>query len=261
MSQNKTRIQGLDPGEPNPRIQQPSEPYGFYSRGAAAPHKGTVVPGMGQQSQTTAPVGYYPPQYPQQPLPQASQQPTGKPVVGFLYSVSRTAVGEYWPLVMGRNSIGQTANSDVRLLEGTVSAQHAVLVTRRVKGTLIAAITDAQSTGGGTMINDEVIGFTPETVKDGDTITIGNNYKFVVCLIDTNLLGLCVSPNFVDVSPEEEEEDMVDVTKSKYPGDNATNPGGFDPHTSSWNGGRANDGTVGLDGSLSGGTTGGTVPM
>ena len=51
---------------------------------------------------------------------------TSRPVIGFLYSVSRTAGGEYWPVCLGENTIGRADDCDVCLKEMTVSEHHAI---------------------------------------------------------------------------------------------------------------------------------------
>ena len=154
MSQNKTVIQGLEPADsPN---QSGGAGQSFYSRGGGQTSRGTVVPGMsgnfagGNEQRVKQPV--------QQPQQKASV--SGKPVVGFLYSVSRTAAGEFWPLHIGQNTIGQNPSCDIPLAEGTVSSEHAVLVVRKMKNPekVIASISDARSTNG-TMINGESLGF------------------------------------------------------------------------------------------------------
>ena len=141
-------------------------------------------------------------------------------------------------------------------------SNHAVIVTRQVKGGVIAAITDAQSTNG-TMINGETIGFSAEECHNGDIITIGSNYEFVLILIDAGKLGLSVSKDFIAVESKE-EEDFEDVPT--FP-TGSTRPGGVDPYNdgpATWgNGGgyAPTGGTVGMDGSVSGNNHGGTIPM
>ena len=163
MSQNKTVIQGLEPADaPN---QNTGAGSSFYTRGARGTSRGTVVSGMTDQ------VGAQPVAEPQQPKKPIT---TGKPVVGFLYSISRTAAGEYWPLQIGQNIIGQGPNCDIMLPEGTVSSEHAVLVVRKMKKPekVIASLSDARSTNG-TMLNGESLGFSAVECKNGDIITIG----------------------------------------------------------------------------------------
>lgn len=264
MSQNKTVIQGLEPDSSGGGYAPSSTNSNFYSRGSShsSAARGTIVPGMAEaQQQAGSPngggnlnVG---------PQPRKPIQP-GKPIVGFLYSVSRTPMGEYWPLQMGRNTIGQAEDSDILLAEGTVSSSHAVIVVRQVKNGIIAAITDTQSTNG-TMINGEVIGFSAEECHDGDIITIGNNYQFVLMLIDAVKLGLSVSKDFIPVEIEAETDELNDIPPFNG---GSTRPGGFDPYNdgpTAWGntggGYSPAGGTVGLDGSVSGGNHGGTIPM
>lgn len=246
---SKTVIQGLDPA---PQGNQGGfGNYGggaqnMYSRGAGRPASGTVVSGMMENS---GPQGSG--QQPQQPLA-GGHTPikSGKPVYGFLYSISRTAAGEYWPLHQGQNTIGSDPSCDIVLSEGTVSSQHAVLMVRPMKkpANVIASIIDARSTNG-TMLNGESLAFDAVSCKNGDIITIGDNYELYVVLINAAELGLSVSENFIPM--ETEDDDFGDI--------NDPTQGGFNPFA----GGvyQPGDGTVGLDGSFTGGNHGGTVGM
>jgi len=190
---------------------------------------------------------------------------SGKPVVGFLYSVSRTATGEFWPLYQGQNTIGQGPENDIQLSEGTVSTEHAVIMVRKLKKPekVIASITDARSTNG-TMLNGQSLGFTAEECKNGDIITIGDNYEMYLILVDPATIGLSVSESFIPVDSEA-QDDMSDVdaapfmqdahqrptrTGESFGGNNPYGGGGYVP----------TNGTVGLDGSTGGfGNKGGTV--
>lgn len=256
MSQNKTVIQGLEPdNSPQRRTSPPrgSEGNSFYSRGNH-PHgkPGTVVPGMSNNSPYAA-NGIEQGQQAPQGQPIRKSAPSGKPVVGFLYSVSRTPAGEFWPIQIGRNTIGQSPDNDIQLPEGTVSSSHAILVTRQVKGNIIAAITDSMSTNG-TMINGETIGFTPEQCKSGDIITIGNNYQLYLILVDAAQLGLSVSKDFIPIEAEEEDNQEEEIPSFDP---NSTHPGGYYPEGSY----SPSGGTIGLDGSVLGNNHGGTVSM
>ena len=249
MSQNKTVIQGLEPADsPN---QSGGAGQSFYSRGGQA-SRGTVVPGMsgnyggGNDQRVKQPV--------QQPQQKTSA--SGKPVVGFLYSVSRTAAGEFWPLHIGQNTIGQNPSCDISLAEGTVSGEHAVLVVRKMKNPekVIASISDARSTNG-TMINGESLGFSAVECKNGDIITVGDNYELYLILVDAPTLGLSVSENFIAVETEEQfYEDQPGPGGYTRPGEPYSGPTpppfGFNP-----------GGTVGFDGSGSDSNKGGTIGM
>lgn len=127
----------------------------------------------------------------------SQQMQNQKPIVGFLYSVSRTSAGEYWPLRIGSNSIGRSQECDICLAESTVSSQHAILVVRQMKNPekIIASICDARSTCG-TMINGESLGFDSRECFNGDVITIGEHYDLYFILIDAKQIGLSTSCDF-----------------------------------------------------------------
>ena len=262
MSQNKTVIQGLEPetnfgGAPNGASSND-----FYSRGnQSSAARGTVVPGMMEAQQAGAPTGSANPTA--TPQTRKVVQP-GKPIVGFLYSISRTRAGEFWPIQLGKNTIGQAEDNDIQLPEGTVSSSHAVLLTRQGKNGIIASIKDDQSTNG-TKINGEPLDFGAEECHDGDVITIGNNYELLLVLIDAEKRGLKAAEDFIPVEIQAAQETPEDIPS--FPG-GMTRPGGFDPYNdgpTAWgnNGGGYSPagGTVGMDGSVSGGNHGGTVPM
>lgn len=261
MSQNKTVIQGLEPENNFGGASSGAASNSFYSRSnRKSSARDTYVPGMeNSMGQMGANMGNEQSRVSQ---PQRTVQP-GKPIVGFLYSVSRTRFGECWPILLGKNTIGQSADNDIQLLEGTVSSNHAVLLTRQGKDGLIAAIKDDQSTNG-TMINGQRLDFGAEECHDGDIITVGNNYEFVLVLIDAEKRGLKIAEQFIPVEEETEADDFEDIDPFS---NGSTRPGGFDPYSegpTAWgNGGGFSQsaGTVGMDGSVSGGNHGGTIPM
>lgn len=261
MSQNKTIIQGLEPETNFSGASNGAGSNNFYSRGnQSSAARGTIVPGMAEAKANAPSASMEPASAPQ---PRRVVQP-GKPIVGFLYSISRSRAGEYWPIQLGKNTIGQAEGNDIQLAEGTVSSNHAILLTRQIKDGIIASIKDDQSTNG-TMINGEPLGFSAAECHDGDIITIGNNYEFVLVLIDAEKRGLKVSQDFIPVEVESAQEEPEDIP-SFHGG--ITHPGGFDPYNdgpTAWgnNGGGYSPvgGTVGMDGSVSGSGHGGTVPM
>lgn len=252
MSQNKTVIQGLEPADAS---GYNSGTTNLYSRGSRPVGNGTIVPGMSENKGESFSTS--------QQQHQHKSVASGKPVVGFLYSVSRTASGEYWPLHIGQNTIGQNPDCDVALPEGTVSSDHAVIVIRKMKNPekVIASISDARSTNG-TMINGVSLGFAAVECHNGDIITIGDAYELVLILVDVASLGLKVQENFIGVDIEGEENvndeqpPMMGYTRpgEGYIPDGFTTPppygGGYSPA----------NGTIGFDGSGSG-EKGGTVGM
>lgn len=264
MSQNKTVIQGLEPADSPSYNGGGGVNSGFYSRNAGPrpQQRGTYVPGMSEGQLVSAA-----PRNPNQTVVQPAMQPqasqprrtsiqTGKPIAGFLYSVSRTGAGEFWPLQIGQNTIGQSENCDIVLPEGTVSQEHAVLVVRKMKNPekVIASISDARSTNG-TMLNGVSLGFTAEECKNGDIITIGENYELYLILVDAATLGLSVSKDFIAIEEETNAAPGMPETPAGYtrPESQFGPPpfgGGFVP----------GGGTVGFDGSVNN-DKGGTIGM
>lgn len=233
MNQNRTVIPGMERAYTAPEPNNPT-----YSPSGASSGNKTYVPGM--QSNVSG----------------ARVQPNSKPVIGFLYSVSRMGFGEYWPLHVGSNSIGRSPDCEVNLLEATVSEQHAILVIRIMKNPekVIASICDSQSTCG-TMINGESLGFEPRECMNGDVITIGEHYDLYFLLIDVKQIGLKVSEGFIPVqapspvsTPSSTYSPGTQVQPPANPYENTARPAGHMP-------GSYPEGTVGIDPSDTSGFT------
>lgn len=120
---------------------------------------------------------------------------SAEPVVGFLYSVSKTSAGEFWPLHLGENTIGRDADNDIVLSEMTVSGRHASLNIRRMKTTkeYLADIYVRGVNGG--FVNENEVRKEAEC-KNGDFLTIGDNYVLYLILVNPFELGLKVAENF-----------------------------------------------------------------
>ncbi len=122
-----------------------------------------------------------------------------KPVLGFLYSISRTAFGEFWPVYLGSNIIGRNDDADVVLSEGTVSAEHATLIVHQEDdGDVYAGIKDNGSTHG-VKVNGKSAHFDVVGCNSMDIITIGKSYELLFILLDAKSLGLKKADNFVEV--------------------------------------------------------------
>ncbi len=261
MSQNKTVFPGLgQEGDFTPRQSYPgsNQPYSRPSNQGRG--NGTVYPGMEMptgQPRTSA------------PHQQNNVKQSGKPIVGFLYSISRTGVGEYWPLHIGQNIIGNSSDCDIILGEGTVSQRHANLHINKMKKPekTEATISDLGSTNG-TQVNENSVSVArPVECVNGDIITIGENYDLLLLLIDTKAIGLQLSENFIDIRDEQEDVYPGGFTQGR---DNTTRneqdfPPRFDPtstvHPSAYSpDARPSDSTVGMD-STGGFRSGGTVGM
>lgn len=264
MSQNKTVFPGVGPeGDYNPNQGYAGSGQAYSRPSSPRRGNGTVYPGMETPSSGE-------PRTAQGPAPRAAAKAGGKPIVGFLYSISRTGVGEYWPLHIGQNIIGNSSECDIILGEGTVSAKHANLHINKMKKPekTEATISDLGSTNG-TLVNENSVSVArPIECVNGDIITIGENYDLLLLLIDTKAMGLHLSENFIDV--RDEDDDVY--TPSNFPGgrrDNTTRneqdfPPRFDPASTVHPydpGNRPTDSTVGMDSNGGGFRSGGTVGM
>lgn len=224
MNQNRTVIPGMERAYTAPDSANPT-----YAPSGTATGNKTYVPGMQSNASRAAAPG------------------NSKPVVGFLYSVSRMGFGEYWPLHVGSNSIGRSSDCQVNLQEATVSEQHANLVIRIMKNPekVIASICDSQSTCG-TLINGESLGFDPRECMNGDVITVGEHYDLYFILIDVKQIGLKVSEGFIPVQA------AAQVPGATYPpGTQVRPPVNPYENTARQNGpvpGSYPEGTVGIDG-------------
>lgn len=180
MSNNKTAVPGMGNSFGFPNQQGVTSPMGMQQSNSQE-YKGTCFPGM--KSGIPNPAGGH---------------DAHKPIMGFLYSVSRTANGEYWPLYLGLNTIGRGTSCSIRLQEGTVTENHAELVIRSMKNPdrIMAFVKDSASTCG-TMLNGSSLGFDPQECHNGDVITIGEHYELYLILVDAKTLGLSVREDFV----------------------------------------------------------------
>ena len=129
-----------------------------------------------------------------------------KPILGFLYSVSKDYAGEYWPLYLGANTIGRGSDCTVTLKETTVSKHHATIVIRQMQNQgadagLFVFIQDVVSMCG-TLVNGVTLDFNPKECKNGDIITIGENYELYFILVEPKVLGLAPKENFKPVAAQ-----------------------------------------------------------
>lgn len=171
-----------------------NNPYA-RSRGGQRTSSETYIPGMNDVT---------PGSVPSQASPQAKPN---TPVVGFLYSISRKGIGEYWPLHLGTNTIGRSEDNDICLKEMSVSSKHATLSIKQMKSThkLIASIRDTGSKTG-MFLNDEELDYENHTCKANDIITVGSSYKLLLILIDAEEYGLSVAEGFVEDKQSTEDD-------------------------------------------------------
>ena len=118
-------------------------------------------------------------------------------ITGFLFSVSKTLAGEFWPLMLGANTLGRGSGNSIVLSEATVSETHASIHVISRANKLIVYIKDDQSKTG-TLLNGELLRGEAD-LKNGDVITVGEHYELYVVLINAHDLGLAEKPDFAAV--------------------------------------------------------------
>lgn len=174
---SQTVISGLG-SMPDPRTNgnQMQNPFG-------APVNGTVISGVNNG-----------------PMPGGMQGVAAKgQLFGFLYSVSHTMAGEYWPLYLGANTIGRGLQNNITLNEATVSDNHASIHIISRKGELTVYITDSSSKVG-TLLNGELLRGEAD-LGNGDIITIGEHYELFVILFNPVKIGLAPVEGFASSTP------------------------------------------------------------
>ncbi len=124
------------------------------------------------------------------PMASQSSMPSGPAVgpdgrralAGFLVSYQDDALGKFWPLWQGKNSVGRAETGqkvDIEIAHGTTSTHHAAV---EVDGTRFVLL-DQGSTNG-TFHNEEAIGFQGRReLRDGDKVRFGGYSVMVVNVV------------------------------------------------------------------------------
>ncbi len=151
------------------------------------------------------------------------------PIVGFLYSISRKGIGEYWPLHLGTNTIGRSDDCDICLKEMSVSDKHASISIKQMKSThrLIASIRDIGSKNG-IYLNDEELDYDNHSCKSNDLILIGHCYKLLLLLVDAEQSGLSIAEDFVPTDSYSESNFSQNYNAYKAPQDRHVETGTVD---------------------------------
>lgn len=159
------------------------------------------------------------------------------PIVGFLFSVSKTPFGEYWPLYIGKNTIGRNTTDSanmINLLEGSVSSEHAALVIEQYTNpNETVAVLENKGSKNGTFINGKrVIYGRTEECKNGDILRFGSSYECMLILFDVRVLGLKKAENFISVEAAESNDLWDEGNDSPYKPNRQDTPY-FDPSPAS----------------------------
>lgn len=143
-------------------------------------------------------------------------------LVGVLYSISRGIIGEIFPLYLGRNIIGMSEKCDVRLQETTVSPEHAILHVKKHESEGVvhyeATVTDFNSMYG-TAVNGVDGRYDSLDVNDGDVMSVGAHYKFLVRFFDKMNAPMEEDADFTDSAPQ-----AVGIMPTDYSGSSFYTP-------------------------------------
>ena len=118
-------------------------------------------------------------------------------IVGMLFTISNGGKAEIFPLYMGRNEVGRTAEADVCLNEESISQKQAIILVRRYdKNKIHFTIVDNGSSNG-TLINGELIEeLETHLLEDGSILDFGSGYKMKFFKLLGEELGLKPNPCF-----------------------------------------------------------------
>lgn len=123
-------------------------------------------------------------------------------IVGILFSISKGLLGEILPIYLGKNIVGKKKNCDIVLSEATVSDEHAIIHTRKIENGIETTITDFNSMYG-TLVNEADARYDTLPVHENDIITIGQHYRFIIKLFETEKNNLYEDAEFEDLSVDQ----------------------------------------------------------
>lgn len=215
MSQNKTIIPDFEFDKPGHMYSDLNSNADFY-RPSGTLTNSTVIAGMNSEPQNDT--------YPANPQPIDNGSPNinviqlqQRVIIGVMFSVSKGLLGEIFPIYLGRNVIGCSKSCDIRLMEKTVSEEHAVLYARSdgYPDECQLTITDYGSSHG-TMINQRDCRYETSTVIDNDILTIGRHYKLMIKLFDISNARLFEDNEFEELNSSDDKSAVHPSTNDFY---------------------------------------------
>lgn len=130
-------------------------------------------------------------------------------VVGVLYSISRSIIGDIFPIYLGTNRVGSDAACDIVLKEMSVSDYHALITVWKDEDDKYNMNIQDNNSYYGTYIGSEMVDYESRMVHDGDILSFGRHYKLLVRLFNTDTML------YEDIEFEPMAEKMP-KKKSKY---------------------------------------------
>jgi pSer/pThr/pTyr-binding forkhead associated (FHA) protein len=91
---------------------------------------------------------------------------------GFLYSFHGDTGGVFWPLYVGRNTLGRSGSGEsleIEIADPTTSSRHAVILCEAN-----SVVLEDEGSTNGSFVNDQPVGYRGKIeVQDGDRIRFG----------------------------------------------------------------------------------------
>lgn len=134
-----------------------------------------------------------------------------KKLEAFLVSFSKDGHGEYWPLYLGKNSIGSKSGSNsVFLNEASVSRKHASITIRKhpFNDQMIYELKDLGSSTGTYLNQKDHTEYDDMLLKNEDKIRIGN-YSLIFLVVNNRELNMGKEEAFQEKIKDYSDEDYT----------------------------------------------------
>lgn len=198
MSQNKTIVPGVTSDMMSDDGAMDSFYASLYNRSSSDDNHTCIDGSINSRLQNVGSTSSSPAQVVSQPIIQETSRAIkvkNRVIVGVMFSVSKGLLGEMFPVYLGKNIIGKDSKCDIVLNENTVSEEHAIIYTFKNDSGIEASIMDINSVYG-TLVNDMDARYENVSVHENDRISIGQHYKFIVKLFETDKYNMSEDPEF-----------------------------------------------------------------
>lgn len=204
MSQNKTIVPGVNYDNSGSNEYEEAIYGNLYSRSSNTDDNRTYIAGQpakvsnGNEATATHDQGFGGIGMPYNRQRHIAMQE--RMVVGCLFSISKSLLGEIYPLYLGRNIIGSSSGCDICLKEKTISPEHAILYIRKEErpSSYNITLTDYNSEYG-TAVNGNDGRYETLAIKENDVITVGRHYKLLIKTFNSEEAGLDEDTDFEEI--------------------------------------------------------------
>ncbi|MGM9853598.1 MAG: FHA domain-containing protein [Muribaculaceae bacterium] len=133
----------------------------------------------------------------------------GRTIVGILYTVSRSLLGEIFPIYLGKTTVGSDPSCDICLREQSVLPNHALIVARRIEttdGNIHSSISVSPSVKGAEILVDGApLDDDRAYCHNGQNISIGDHYRLAIVTLDPETFNLNTDSAFAPMAPLEDD--------------------------------------------------------